>query len=117
MVEWLMRQTSNLRIASRMGSNPVRDKPLFLFKCHNSKNNTKNHSIIKLVKYAQEHEEPINPVHFNQTAPRIREVVWKKTLKTRNIRETCLPPLMTAYSIHNTGLKNVYNKRYKPQTQ
>ena len=28
-VEWLARQTSNLRIASHMGSNPVRDKPLF----------------------------------------------------------------------------------------
>ena len=28
-VEWLTCQTSNLRIASRMGSNPVRDKPLF----------------------------------------------------------------------------------------
>ena len=29
-VKWLKHQTSNLRIASRMGSNPVRDKPLFL---------------------------------------------------------------------------------------
>ena len=29
MVEWLKRRTSNLRIASRMGSNSVRDKPLF----------------------------------------------------------------------------------------
>ena len=30
MVNWLVRQTSNLMIASRMGSNPVRDnKPLF----------------------------------------------------------------------------------------
>ena len=29
MVEWLTCLTSNLRIASRMGSNPVRDKPLF----------------------------------------------------------------------------------------
>ena len=28
-VEWLKRRTSNLRIASFMGSNPVRDKPLF----------------------------------------------------------------------------------------
>ena len=28
-VEWLTRRTSNLRISSRMGSNPVRDKPLF----------------------------------------------------------------------------------------
>ena len=28
-VEWLTRRTSNLRIASRMGSNPVKDKPLF----------------------------------------------------------------------------------------
>ena len=28
-VEWITRRTSNLRIASRMGSNPVRDKPLF----------------------------------------------------------------------------------------
>ena len=29
MVKWLMRRTSNLRIASRMGPNPVRDKSLF----------------------------------------------------------------------------------------
>ena len=29
MVEWLTCQTSNLRIASRMGSNRVREKPLF----------------------------------------------------------------------------------------
>ena len=28
-VEWLTRRTKNLRIASRMGSDPVRDKPLF----------------------------------------------------------------------------------------
>ena len=28
-IEWLTRRTSNLRIASRMGSNPVMDKPLF----------------------------------------------------------------------------------------
>ena len=28
-VEWVTRQTSNLRITSRMGSNPVRGKPLF----------------------------------------------------------------------------------------
>ena len=28
-VELLTRRTSNLRIASHMGSNPVRDKPLF----------------------------------------------------------------------------------------
>ena len=27
MVEWLTRRTSYLRIASRMGSNPVKDKP------------------------------------------------------------------------------------------
>jgi hypothetical protein len=27
--EWLMRPTSNLRIADRMGSNPVRAKPLW----------------------------------------------------------------------------------------
>ena len=29
-VEWLTCQTSNLRITSHMGSNPVRDKKLFL---------------------------------------------------------------------------------------
>ena len=29
LVEWLMCRTINLRIASRMGSNPVRGKPLF----------------------------------------------------------------------------------------
>ena len=29
MVEWLTRRTSNLKIANRMSSNPVRDKPLF----------------------------------------------------------------------------------------
>ena len=29
-VDWLTRRISNLRIASRMGSNPVRDKLLFL---------------------------------------------------------------------------------------
>ena len=28
-VDWLMHQTSNLRIARHMGSNPVKDKPLF----------------------------------------------------------------------------------------
>ena len=28
-VNWLASRTSNLRIASRMGSNLVRDKPLF----------------------------------------------------------------------------------------
>ena len=28
-VEWLTRRINNLRIASHMGSNPVRDKPLF----------------------------------------------------------------------------------------
>ena len=30
MAEWLMHQTSNLRIASRMGSIPVRGKSLFI---------------------------------------------------------------------------------------
>ena len=29
-VEWLTRRTSNLSIASRIGSNPVRDKPFIL---------------------------------------------------------------------------------------
>ena len=29
-VKWLKRRISNLRIASYMSSNPVRDKPLFL---------------------------------------------------------------------------------------
>ena len=29
--EWSTCQTSNLRIASRMGSNPISDKPLFFF--------------------------------------------------------------------------------------
>ena len=29
MVEWLMRLSSNLSIASHIGLNPVRDKPLF----------------------------------------------------------------------------------------
>ena len=29
LVEWLMRRTSNLKIANCMGSNPVRDKLLF----------------------------------------------------------------------------------------
>jgi hypothetical protein len=29
LVEWLMGRTSNLRIANREGSNPVRGKPLF----------------------------------------------------------------------------------------
>ena len=32
-VKWLTRQTSYLKIASRMGSNPVRVKPLFPWDC------------------------------------------------------------------------------------